>query len=159
MPDVHVSQRDLGEATSLVPEDVANCILKSAAQAIVASDRDGTIVLWNPGAERVFGFTEQEALGQSLDIIIPEPLRARHWEGYRATVRSGTSRYGAGDVLSVPGLHKSGHRISIDFSITLLTGVDGAVSGMAAVMTDVTKRFEEMKRLRKQISAHEAAIS
>ncbi|MFU0505801.1 PAS domain-containing protein [Pseudaminobacter sp. NGMCC 1.201702] len=65
MPDIDMSQRDLGKATSFAPEDVANCILKSAANAIVASDRDGTIVLWNPGAERVFGFTEQEALGQS----------------------------------------------------------------------------------------------
>ncbi|RUM97144.1 PAS domain S-box protein [Pseudaminobacter arsenicus] len=139
--------------TPLTREEIATGILDSAANAIVVSDQTGTIVLWNAGAERVFGFAEHEALGKSLDIIIPEPLRARHWEGYRQTMRSGTSRYGAGDVLSVPGLHKDGHRISVEFTITLLVGAGAEIRGMVAVMTDVTKRFEELKSLRKKLTS------
>ena len=143
---------------SLTRTAIAAALLESAANAVVVSDREGIIVLWNAGAERIFGFTEQEAVGKSLDIIIPAPLRERHWQGYRETVRTGTSRYGAGDVLAVPGLHKDGHRISLEFTITTLAGADGQVTGMVAVMTDVTKRFEQLKLLRKQL-ADQARVS
>lgn len=141
---------------SLTRVDIAVALLESAANAVVASDREGTIVLWNGGAERIFGFTEQEALGKSLDIIIPPPLRARHWDGYKETVRTGASRYGAGDMLAVPGLHKDGHRISVEFTISMLIDADGQVAGMVAVMADVTKRFEQMKLLRKQLAGQAA---
>ena len=143
---------------SLTRADIAVALLDSAANAVVASDRDGTIVLWNAGAERVFGFTEKEALGKSLDIIIPEPFRARHWQGYRQTVLTGASRYGAGDVLAVPGLFKDGRRISLEFTISIINDAEGQVAGMVAVMTDVTKRFEQMKLLRKKL-ADQSAIS
>ncbi|MCK0198777.1 PAS domain-containing protein [Ancylobacter sp. 6x-1] len=126
-------------------------LLDSAADAVVASDAAGDIVLWNAGAERIFGFTEDEALGRSLDIIIPEPFRARHWEGYRETVASGVSRYGAGDMLAVPGLRKDGARISLEFTIVLVKDAAGTVSGMVASLRDVTARFEEMKALRKAV--------
>lgn len=139
-------------------EQIGDGILDSAAEAVIASDRDGRIVLWNSGAERVFGFSEAEALGQSLDIIIPEPFRARHWEGYGETVASGRSRYGAGDLLAVPGLTKDGRRISLEFTIALLKqGGDGPVEGMVAVIRDVTKRFEELKALKKQLAAQQGA--
>jgi PAS domain S-box-containing protein len=139
-------------------EQIGDGILDSAAEAVIASSRDGLIVLWNSGAERVFGFSEAEALGQSLDIIIPEPFRARHWEGYDETVASGRSRYGAGDLLAVPGLTKDGRRISLEFTIALLKeGGDGPVQGMVAVIRDVTKRFEEMKALKKQLAAQQGA--
>jgi nitric oxide dioxygenase len=144
---------------SLTRVDIAIALLESAANAVVASDREGIIVLWNAGAERIFGFTGQEALGKSLDIIIPEPLRARHWEGYRETVHTGTSRYGAGDMLAVPALHRDGHRISVEFTISMLTEPDGEVAGMVAVMADVTKRFEQMKLLRKQLAGRAATSS
>jgi PAS domain S-box-containing protein len=142
----------VADEPALSRDDIAGGLLDSTANAIIASDREGIILLWNAGAERVFGFSEQEALGKSLDIIIPEPLRKRHWAGYQETVRTGVSRYGAGDVLAVPGLHKDGHRLSLEFTIALLEGAGGQVRGMVSVMTDVTKRFEEIKALRKQIS-------
>lgn len=153
MTDQSSPPANVSPATTLTREDIATGVLDSAANAIVVSDPAGNIVLWNAGAERVFGFTEDEALGKSLDIIIPEPLRARHWEGYRQTMQTGTSRYGAGDVLAVPGLHKDGHRISVEFTITLLGGGGGDIRGMVALMTDVTKRFEELKALRKKLSS------
>jgi len=108
-------------------------------------------VFWNPGAERIFGFTQREAVGQSLDLIIPENLRARHWEGFRHTMATGTSRYGAGDLLSVPGLAKDGRRISVEFTIVMLREGD-AVTGTVAVMRDVTKRFAEVRELKRQLA-------
>ena len=116
--------------------------------AILYADAEGTIGFWNKSAERVFGFSAAEALGKSLDIIIPESLRKRHWTGYRETVRTGTSRYGAGDVLAVPALRKDGTRISVAFTILPFRDTAGRTLGMAAMLRDVTKRFEEIKRLR-----------
>jgi len=127
-------------------------VLESAAEAIVYSDREGAIRFWNAGAERVFGFTAAEALGQSLDIIIPEKQRKVHWEGYDAVMASGRSRYGSGDLLSVPALTKDGRRISVEFTIVPLTGADGSMLGMAAIMRDVTKRFDELKALRRKVA-------
>lgn len=123
------------------------------ADAVVYADAGGKIQFWNRGAERIFGFTEAEAIGQSLDIIIPEPLRQRHWTGYDQTMRTGTTRYGAGDMLAVPALRKDGQRISIEFTITPFHDDAGALAGIAAVLRDVTGRFEEMKRLRRDIRA------
>ncbi|MCS0497725.1 PAS domain S-box protein [Ancylobacter sp. MQZ15Z-1] len=136
-------------------EAIGDALLDSAGDAIVASDAAGDIVLWNAGAERIFGFAEEEALGRSLDIIIPEPFRARHWEGYRETVATGSSRYGAGDLLAVPGLHRDGRRLSIEFTIVLLKDAAGKVTGMVAAVRDVTARFEETKALKKRLAALE----
>jgi PAS domain S-box-containing protein len=128
-------------------------LLRTRSHAIVVTDRDGKIQFWNPGAERIFGFSAAEALGRSLDIIIPEPLRARHWQGYDEVMKTGASRYGEGDLLAVPGLRKDGGRISLEFTIVPLAGADGRIEGIAAIMRDVTKRFEEMRALKKQLAA------
>lgn len=125
-------------------------LLNSPAEAIVYSDREGLIRFWNAGAERVFGFSTEEALGQSLDIIIPERQRQRHWEGYDEVMKTGVSRYGSGDLLSVPATRKDGSRISVEFTIVPLKDADGAMLGMASVMRDVSARFEELKTLRRQ---------
>jgi PAS domain S-box-containing protein len=127
-------------------------LLASASDAIVASDREGAIVFWNPGAERIFGFSADEAVGQSLDLIIPEPQRARHWEGYDRVIVSGVSRYGSGELLAVPALRKDGARISLEFSIVLVKDGAGQVAAMVSVMRDVTPRFEEMRALRKRLA-------
>ncbi|CAO3437413.1 PAS domain-containing protein [Azospirillum argentinense] len=125
-------------------------LLNSPAEAIAYSDRKGIIRFWNAGAERVFGFTADEALGQSLDIIIPDRQRQRHWDGYDQVMKTGESRYGSGDLLSVPATRKDGIRISVEFTIVPLKDADGAMLGMAAVMRDVTARFDELKALRRQ---------
>lgn len=128
---------------------VGAAIACGAADAVVASDGDGVIVFWNPGAERIFGFTEAEAVGQTLDIIIPERLRDRHWDGYRKVMRTGESRYGGGDLLSVPALRKDGRQISVEFTIATVRAASGEVTLMVAVMRDQTKRYEELKALRR----------
>ena len=136
--------------------DVAQALLASEADAIVACDRDGIVRFWNAGATRVFGFDVDEAGGRSLDLIIPERLRARHWDGWRHTIATGKSRYAGGDTLSVPALRKDGAQISVEFTITPLRGADGVIAGLAAVMRDVTARFDELKALRKQVRATSA---
>ncbi len=128
-------------------------LAQDASDAIVYADADGTIRFWNKGAERIFGFAEAEALGRSLDLIIPENLRARHWAGFEETMRTGKTRYGAGDILAVPALRKDGTRISVEFTVLPFHDRDGRMAGIAAILRDVTKRFEEMKALRKKITA------
>jgi PAS domain S-box-containing protein len=130
---------------------IADAVLDGASDAIVAADAEGIIRFWNPGAVRIFGFTEAEAVGRSLDIIIPERLRARHWEGYAATMRTGRSRYGEGDVLAVPGLRKDGSQVSVEFTLMALHDAAGRITGLVAVMRDVTARFEEAKALRRRL--------
>jgi PAS domain S-box-containing protein len=139
----------------LRPEQVAEAVLAARSDAIVAADRDGIIRVWNSGAERIFGYTVAEALGRSLDLIIPERLRQRHWDGYRRTMETGKSRYGDGDLLSVPAIRRDGATISIEFTVVPLKGEAGAMVGIVAVMRDVTKRFEEMRALRKEVAEAE----
>src|SRR5215218_2563909 len=138
--------------TMNIPAGLGEALLHSASDAIIATDREGNITFWTPGAERIFGFTAGEANGQSLDLIIPENLRARHWAGFRHTMATGTSRYGHGDLLSVPGLTKDGVRISVEFTIVLLRNGAQETTGTVAVMRDVTKRFEEVRELKRRLA-------
>ena len=132
---------------------LARSLISTRSDAIIAADRDGVIRFWNPGAERIFGYVENDAVGRSLDLIIPERLQQRHWNGYRRTMDSGKSRYGEGDLLSVPALHKNGSTISVEFTVIPLRDESGKMIGMAAIMRDVTKRFEEMRALKRKLAA------
>ena len=131
---------------------IAESLLRTRSEAIVAADRDGIICFWNPGAERIFGHAAGEAIGHSLDLIIPERLRNRHWQGYQNTMATGKSRYGEGDVLSVPALHKNGATISIEFTTMILRESSDAIVAIVAIMRDVTKRFEEIRRLKQKLA-------
>ena len=131
-------------------QQFAVTLVKATSDAVVYADAEGHIRYWNAGAQRMFGYTADEALGQSLDIIIPASLRSRHWEGYTKTMRTGATRYGAGDILAVPAARKDGSRVSTEFTITPFRDASGAILGIAAIMRDVTVRFEEMKALRQR---------
>jgi len=132
-------------------------LVEALGDAVVISDPDGRIVTWNPAAERIFGFSEAEAMGETLDLITPERHRRRHWDGYAKTMRTGQTRYGT-SLLKVPALHKDGHSLSIAFTVSLLHGADGEVSGIAAVIRDETERFEEERRLRRRMAELEDAL-
>jgi PAS domain S-box-containing protein len=131
---------------------IVDALLATKSDAIVATDRDGLITFWNPGATRIFGYTPDEAIGQSLDIIIPENLRERHWAGYREVMATGQSRYGEGDTLSVPALTKFGKRISVDFTIAMLHDPQQKPNGMVALLRDVTARFDELRSLKRKLA-------
>ena len=134
-----------------------NAVIAAVGDAIVASGPDGAITLWNPAAEYIFGFTAAEAIGQSLDIIIPERLRKRHWDGYDKTMETGVTRYGH-DVLRVPAINKKGEPLSIAFTVGMLHGVDGKVSAIVASMRDETVRFNEDRAMKKRIAELEAQL-
>jgi PAS domain S-box-containing protein len=131
-------------------------LVSGMSEAVVFADATGLIQFWNRGATRMFGFAEAEALGHLLDIIIPEGLRSRHWQGYQATMETGQSRYGEGHLLSVPAIRKDGMRISVEFTIVPFTGDAGQMVGIAAIMRDGTTRFEELRALRKELAARPA---
>ena len=132
-------------------------IVREAADAIVLAGPDGKITLWNPGAERMFGFTAAAALGQSLDLIIPEKYRERHWDGFHQVMRTGKTDYGD-QVLRVPALRKDGSRFSIAFTVGLLKKTDGQVEGIFAVMRDDTEAFNTQKTLRDRVKELEQAL-
>lgn len=129
-------------------------IVEGIPDAIIYSDREGIIRLWNAGAERLFGHTSAEAVGRSLDLIIPEPMRGRHWEGYFRVMETGVTRYGA-ELLAVPGIRKDGTRVSLEFSIALLRN-GASVTGAVAVLRDVTARWLKDKEMRERLQALEA---
>lgn len=136
-------------------QDLYRTILEQAPDAILYADREGVIRLWNRGAALVFGFTAEEAIGQSLDLIIPERLRGRHWEGYFKVMETGESRYGI-ELLTVPALHRDGRQLSCAFSIVMLKDDQGKPLGVASIMRDGTEAFEREKALKKRIAELEA---
>ncbi len=133
-------------------------LVEAVGDAIVASDASGTITLWNPAAQRMFGFAESEALGQSLNIIIPQRQQQRHWDGYHKTMATGQTKYG-NDVLRVPAVHKDGHSLSIAFTVALLHSPDQKVSAIVAVIRDETSRFTEERSLRKRLMELESQLA
>lgn len=136
--------------------DLRDRLVDACPDAIIYADREGRIRLWNGSATRIFGFTAAEALGQSLDLIVPEGLRARHWAGYGQVMAGGESRYGEGDVLAVPAIRRDGKRISIEFTILPICDAAGALLGIAAFLRDTTARFEELRALRRELAALKA---
>ena len=130
-------------------------IVEGAQAGIIFADQGGIIRLWNSGAEAMFGYTAAEAIGQSMEMIIPEKHRARHDEGYARVMQTGITKYGR-DALAVPALRKDGSRISIEFTIVLLRSAQGGVIGAAAIVQDVTARWERDKALRARLAALES---
>jgi PAS domain S-box-containing protein len=130
-------------------------IVEDSPIAILFADRDGKIRFWNAGAEAMFGYTAEEALGQSLDLIVPERQRARHWEGWARVMASGVTKYGR-EALAVPSTRKDGSRISIEFNIVLLRAPTGELLGAAAMVQDVTARWQQQKEMNARLAALEA---
>jgi PAS domain S-box-containing protein len=132
-------------------------IVDQARDAMIFADRDGVIRLWNAGAEAIFGYRAEEAVGRTLDLIIPAPLRARHWAGYRQVMATGVTRYGR-EVLAVPALRQDGTRISVEFTIILLRDAAGELLGPAAIIRDVTARWQRDRALKERLAALEAHV-
>ena len=131
-------------------------IIDGSPDAIILGDVKGIIRLWNAGAEAIFGYMAEEAVGQSMDIIIPERLRGRHWDGYHKVMATGVSRYGRGEMLAVPAVTKDGRNISIEFTIQMLKVATGEIVGPVATIRDVTKRFQREKEMARRVKELEA---
>jgi PAS domain S-box-containing protein len=143
----------VGNQTALIGERLVD----NAADAIIYADRDGVIRVWNAGAERIFGYAADQAIGTSLDLIIPEKHRPRHWAGWDRVIETGETKYGT-ELLAVPGLRADGTRISLEFSIAILRDPTGSVDGFAAILRDVSTRREEDVELRKRLQAAEKRL-
>ena len=130
-------------------KELAQAILAQAGDAIIFSDTEGTIRIWNAAAARIFGFAAEEALGKNLDLIIPEHLRPAHWAAFGHAVESGTERLGGRPTMT-RGLHKSGQRLYVEMSFAVVRAGSGAVAGAVAVARDATARYEEEKARRGQ---------
>ena len=126
-------------------------IIEGAQDAIIFADKEGIIRLWNSGAEAIFGYSKEEAIGETLDLIVPEKLREKHWEGYRKVMDTGVTKYGS-DILAVPALKKDDSRLSVEFTIVLLKNDSGKPIGTAAIMRDVTERWQKEKELKKRLA-------
>ena len=134
----------------LTNDDLAD-LVRQLADAVVVADSDGVITFWNDAATRIFGWSAAEAVGRSLDLIIPERFRERHWAGYRHTMATGHTSYGD-RLLEVPALHRDGHTVSIAFTVTLLFASGIAPRAIAAVVRDDTARWHERRRLRAELA-------
>ena len=126
-------------------------LVHAIGDAVMIADAQGHITFWSPACERMFGHTASEAIGQSLDIIIPQRQQQRHWDGYHHTMQTGQTRYG-NDVLRVPAVHKDGHALSIAFTVALLHTAEGAIASIVAVVRDESARFAEDRALRKRLN-------
>ena len=145
-----------GDSMAALPHDLSLRILDGSPDAILICDEAGVVRYWNAAAERIFGFRVTEALGVSMNLIIPERLRARHWAGWEATMRTGVTRYGEGQLLAVPALHKDGRQISIEFSIQLVKDPVGQIEWVVATIRDVTERYIREKDLQARLKGLQA---
>ena len=136
-----------------LPSGFFEHLVADCPDAVIYADAAGVIRYWNAAATRIFGFAESEAVGARLDLIIPERLRDRHWEGYNKVMGGGPSHYGSGALLAVPAIHSDGRRISIEFTILPLRERTGTNLGIAAFLRDATARFEEVRALRHEVAA------
>jgi PAS domain S-box-containing protein len=157
-PRLPSSDAPAGDLERLGGEPVEVALVAETDHAVVVADLEGVIRFWNPGAEAMFGHSRDEAVGQSLDLIIPEKLRARHWDGYDRVMQTGETEYG-GRVLAVPAVRRDGERISVEFTVTLLRDPGGTLRGIGAILRDVTARWEEQRALNRRVAGLEREVA
>jgi len=131
-------------------------LVTQLGEAVIISDRDENILFWNASAERIFGFTPDEALGRTLSIITPERFRERHSKGYFHSIQTGQTKYGH-TLLRVPAVHKDGRSISIAFSVSMLFDEQKQAIAIAAIIRDETERFQEERQLKAKLAAYESS--
>ena len=142
----------LDSAVPTVSDEVLAQAVRRLADAVLIADADGQIVFWNAAAERLFGWSESEAVGHRLDLIVPERLRDRHWEGWHRVMATGETKYGD-SLLEVPALRRDGTPLSIAFTVSLLTdpGTD-KVTRVVAVLRDDTVRWQERREMNAELA-------
>ncbi len=132
-------------------------IVENSQDAIVLTNADGVIQIWNLGANKMFGYSPEEAVGQTLDIIIPDRFRDSHWDGFNNTMATGHSKYEE-DMLSVPAIKKDGSRISIEFTIVMSKDDQGIPTGISAIIRDVSERRQQDKQMKDRVAELEERL-
>lgn len=136
-----------------LPAGMHRAIVEQAQDAIIFADREGIIRLWNRGAEIIFGYGAAEAVGHSLDLIVPERFRPAHNAGYRQAMETGIVRCD-GRVLTTRSQHKYGSRLYVDLSFGLVKDESGRVTGAFAIGRDCTARKLEQAARDAQAQGH-----
>lgn len=157
-PENREGQEESWETAAPSMEWLCRRIVMEAGDAIIFADRENIIRLWNRAAERIFGYTGEEALGQSLNLIIPERWRERHWESYRRVMATGATKYGEGQLLAVPGQRRNSEPLSLEFSLALIKDDDGRILGSAAILRDVTARWNKEKEMKARLADLEQKV-
>lgn len=130
---------------------LAEWIVQQTSDALIYADRQGYIQRWNPAASALFGFSSEEAMGQSLDLIIPEHLREAHWRGFNAAMQSGQLKLSGKPTLT-RALHRDGHKIYVEMTFAMVKNQQAEVQGSVSIARDVTARVEAEKAARKGTS-------
>jgi PAS domain S-box-containing protein len=131
-------------------EVILQILLDQNPDAVIFAGTDGVIRYWNAAAERVFGFGAADAVGESLDIIIPEAFRERHWAGYERALAAGETKY-RGQSLATKAQKADGTEFYVELGFEVVHGEDGAVIGAMATARDITERFERDRGLRREL--------
>ena len=120
---------------------LAEAIIEQTSDAVIYADRSGTIVRWNRAAESLFGYSANEVIGHSLNLIIPERLRPAHWAGFELAMTSCTTRL-QGHATLTRATHRSGRKLYVEMTFALVKTLDGKPLGSVASARDVTERVE-----------------
>ncbi len=144
-------ENKMSQTKESISPQLSESILQSIHEAIVYADLKGIIQYWNGGSETVFGFSAEEALGQSLDIIIPEKMRKAHWDGYEKAIARGDTVSGKGSRIT-RALHKTGQTLYVDMSFAMVRDQSGQLVGSLAVARDATERYLDERKLRQQVA-------
>lgn len=134
------------------PASIAGLILEQIADAVIYADVSGTVGLWNAAATALFGYSAAQAVGQSLDLIIPEHLRRAHWSAYEAAMKTGELKLSGKPTLT-RATHQSGRKLYVELTFALVKDAAGVPCGAAAVARDVTERVEQQRRARQENSS------
>ena len=143
--------------TNMLTHELALALVTQSPDAIVYSDTEGAIRVWNDAATRVFGFTAEQAVGESLDIIIPERFRKAHWKGFERALANRATKY-AGEALATRSARSDGTKIYVELSFAIVLDADGEVVGVLSTARDITERYEEAQANRQRIQELEAAL-
>lgn len=127
--------------------NLAEKIIAQASDALIYADTQGTIQYWNQAAEKLFGFSAAQALGQSLDIIIPKHLRDAHWRGFNAAIAQGTLKLAGAPTLT-RALHQEGHKLYVEMTFALVIDDDSSVLGSISMARDATERVAKERAAR-----------
>ncbi|HET8944231.1 MAG TPA: PAS domain S-box protein [Dehalococcoidia bacterium] len=137
--------------------ELSETLLRQAPDAVIFADTEGVIASWNAAAERIFGFAEAEAVGQSLDIIVPERFREAHWKGYRRALAAGDTKY-SGQALPTRSERKDGETIYVELTFAIVRDQAGAVTGALAHARDITERWGREREQRQRLQEAEREL-
>jgi len=156
--DQGIGSRERATSMQMSESLLCRAIVQQAWEAVIFADRAGRIRIWNRGAEAIFGFSAEEAIGASLDIIVPERFRTAHWSGFHKAIESGHTRH-AGEVRTTRALHKDGRKLYVELSFGLITTLDDGVVGSVAIGRPGNDRFASEASVQARIATLQSELA